>query len=39
MFVWERDGEGDRWPTLVKWAVVGLAVVGVAGVLVWRGLF
>ncbi len=37
-FVWivviERDGEGLRgW---VKWAVVGLAIIGLVGVAVWR---
>jgi hypothetical protein len=28
----------ETWPTLLRWAVVGLAVVGVASVLLWRAL-
>lgn len=34
----EHDGEpmGDHWPRLVRWAVVGLAVLGVVAVVVVR---
>lgn len=35
----ESDREGrDAWPSLVRWAVVGLAVLGVAAVLIAKGV-
>lgn len=37
MLIWERDGEEPReWSGLLRWAIVGLAVIGVAAVIVWR---
>jgi hypothetical protein len=40
VFTLERNREpGDEMPALVRWIAFGLAAVGIAAVLVWRGLF
>lgn len=34
----DRDPGDVRWPTLVKWAIVGLAIIGISGILIAKGV-